>query len=272
MTDSFLQILQQHPEISSNPQLIKTLPVHLSSRIVEVTKNIVTNLKDQQQLKIVVEALSIHNKFKNNKILFNEHKDKILSNHAFWVTQNELKNIEDKFFNTNKNIDHSTITELIIFEEIERIRKEELEFLINKGQITFNLNNDFCQKNMQLSTYLKKIALDKMSLDTLGKANSNFIQLFSLKRYEKKNNNENFISPILSDSEVIFSYINMNKMDIPKIPRFGSVFDSYHISNHKVKGVYHKNMKVSVAVQLPNSFKTIQIDTEIWCGTIVCEG
>lgn len=272
MTDSFLQILQQHPEISTNPQLIKTLPVHLSSRIVEVTRNIVNNLKDQQQLKVVVEALSIHNKYKQNKIVFVEYRDKILLNYPFWITPEEFNSIENKFFNTNKNIDFSSITESILFEEIHLIRKNELNDVMNKGISFFNLNNDFCNKNLQLSTFLKKLVLDKISLDLFGKKNSDFIQLFSLKRHEQKNNNDNLISPITSDKEVIFSYVNLNKMDIPKIPRFGSVFDSYHISNHKVKGIYHKNMKVSVSVQIPELLKMAQIDTEIWCGTIVCEG
>lgn len=271
MTDPFLQILQQHPEISENPQLIKTFPVHLSSLIVEYTKNSVNLIKDPRQSNVVIEALSIHNKFKNNKIMFSDIKDKILLNNAHWVKTEELKSIEDKIFNTNKNIDFSSINENVVYEEIKNIRKMELDaYLEKQGVFSFLLNNDFCSKHIQLSTYLKKLVLDHLSLEMFGKTNTNFVELFSLKRFDQKNNNENTIKSI-DNKDVIFSYLNLNKMDIPKIPRFGSVFDSYNISNQKVKGVFHKSLKISVPVVI-DSFRTIQIDTDLWCGTIVCEG
>ena len=268
MNETFLQILEKNPEILSNPKLIKHYPVLLSKKIIDQTQKIVNEIKDSKQSQVIVEALIVNNKFKNSKMLFNQLKNKILMTEPNWVNESDFLQIENKIFNLNKKIEDIEINENLICMEIDLIRKAEiLDYIKNTGSSFIQLNNDFTNKFKYGTTFLKKKVLDKLSFDLFMKYNSNYLQLFSLKKFDK-NVKDNVIGNI-GENEVIFSYINMNKMDIPKIPRFGSVFDSYTISEHKVKNVYHKNLKVSVPINIENQM--IQIETELFMGTIVCE-
>ena len=214
----------------------------------------------------MIEAITIHNRFKKNKIAYSQIKDQIIISYPQWTRAEELDSLASFFFNYESTIDSSEISETIVWKAIEKIRESELTHFIENNDI-FNLNfsNDLKIKNPQMSSFIKKLCLDQISFKILGRVNSQINQLFSLVKFDQKHN----MGMPLPEGQVIFAYINMNKMDTPKTPRFGSVFDSYEVSNHKVIGIFHKNIKLQVSINIGTKY--IVVDTEIWCGNIVCE-
>jgi hypothetical protein len=267
MSEQIQDFLKNHPDLINNPEGIRNCPIKASLTLSEAFLEL---KKDPTCLGLIIESLSVSNRYKKNKITFKQLKDNLLYNAVPWVTENELNVIEANFFNLNKKISETEINESILWAEIEKVRKSELSKLLendNQEEIEFNLNDHFKKNNPTLSLFLKKKVLDQTSLEMFGKINSKINQLFSVNKIEQKHYlNEN---DLIEKDETVFAYINLNKMETPKIPRFGSIFDPYEVHHYKVKNIYHKQIKSKVSFDFGN--KKVIVNCDIWVGNIICE-
>lgn len=267
MSAQIQDFLNKNPELLDNPEKIKSFSIKESVDLIENFNHIKQNPSCSG---LMIESLSVINRFKKNKIIFNQLKDSLLLNSNLWVTEEELKEIENNFFSLNKKISETEINESILWQEIENIRKQELKNFIEKtimNEIEFTLNDDFKKRNTTLSLFLRKKVLDNVSLEMFGKVNAKVNQLFSISKIDKHHFlNEN---NLINKKETVFAYINLNRMESPKIPRFGSIFDPYEVHHYKVKNVFHRQVKSKVCFEFEH--KKIIVNCDIWLGNIVCE-
>lgn len=266
MSEQINTFLKNNPQLVKQPNLIK----NYSIRECILLSNSLESLKaDSGFIELMIESISVANRFKKNKILFKQLKETLLIQYPGWTTEEELAEIENLFFDLGKTIHETEISESILWNEIEKIRSKELEKFTSLilGDVELTLNEDFKKKNPSLTLYLKKKSLDHLSVEMFGEVNSKIHQLFSVSKIDK----DHFLNKEsqLKKDEIIFAYINMNRMETPKIPRFGAIFDPYLVKHHKVIDVFHKLVKSKIIFNFNE--KNIIVNCDVWIGNIICE-
>lgn len=269
MEESLNEILNQHPELTKNPQKVKEMPIAIAFKVAELVKNSLHSISNPIHTQLAIESVSIYNRFKKNQIAFNQLKTQILSQKLIWIIPSEFELIQTQYFDQNKTIDQMDVNETSIWKEIEKIREKELlnylNLYLSTNEIT--LNEEFRKLYPQMTIFLKKLVLDQIGFDMFRKVNVQINQLFALAKIDKNHplaKETNFDS-----KQVIFAYINMNRMEVPKTPRFGSIFDAYDVNHHRVIGMYHKLIKSQVPLHFKQ--KNIIVSCDVWVGNIVCE-
>lgn len=266
MSEQISAFLKKNPQLIIQPNLIRNYSI---KECILLSNSIDSLRQDSNFVELMIESISITKRFQKNKILFNQLKETLLIQYPGWTTEEEFLLIEKNFFDLNKKINETEVSESIVWNEIEKMRVLELEKYSSyfSKEVDVTINEDFKKKNPSLTLFLKKKTLDYLSLEMFGEVNSKIHQLFSVKKIDKSHflNKENFINK----NEIVFAYINMNRMETPKIPRFGAIFDPYLVKHHKVIDVFHKLVKSRIVFNFNE--KEIIVNCDVWIGNIICE-
>lgn len=223
-------------------------------KILQFNRKVNYNNLSEEEKQLVLSTFKIENKYKKFRVELNNLKVKFFEIDP-WLTAEELSVLIQEKYSENQTL--KTLTENLanFFNFLDEIRLKSLN-LILKDKNSFLLNEDFSKKNPLDSKYIKKMMLNKISLELFNKKCG-----FKIKMIEKK---EKFPE----DTKHSFIYFSSIPIEEIKLSRFNYIIDA-NGRKIELEKVYQSNDVFNVLVEINQ--KMVKLSSHLYFGMIICK-
>lgn len=265
--------------LDSNGLSLYNLPNGLSRRFCDalglsITKIIQTNedaLKDEDFQKIqktLAQAQIIKTRYEKFELTFNKVVNRIKASPIELVSDEEIAqerasllndSIKSNEFFTKEEelyqlfIQNSCTNAAIksgVFKSGAIIKIEELENI-----------------NPRIAFHARKTAFDQICLLVFGHVPEKYDTMLKVEEINPNHNINSLMEIKTKNHQILFGYLNMNALTVPKFPRFAALISRHEGVGCSVEEVVHQHKVLDIQVVIAGEEVTVQVP--VWYGVVV---
>jgi hypothetical protein len=217
--------------------------------------------------KILIQAQIIKSRYDKFEIVVKKVANRIKSNKVELVTEEELNEGVKLIFNNEIPANEFYLNEEFLYQNF--IKTYCTNAAINSGffQQNSEISLEQLSQHPRISQHVKKTAFDQMCLLVFGHHPEQYDIMRKLEEIDINHKINNLMDIKLKKNQVLFGYVDMNPLTVPKFPRFAAILSSHEGIGCSVEEVFHLHQVLKIQAVVAGVEVFVQVP--VWYGVVI---
>lgn len=218
--------------------------------------------------KILIQAQTVKSKYEKAEIAVKKTAEKIKANKIELLKPEEMEEGLKLVLNNNTFANEFYSDSEVIYQAL--IQTYCTNAAINSG--IFKAGQDVSVEEIQTShpriaQHAKKTAFDQMCLLVFGHHPEQYDIMRKVEEIDSNHKANQLMEHKVKKNQIVFAYIDMQPLSLPKFPRFASILSSHEGVGCPVEDVIHQHK--TLTIQCVIAGQEINVKVSVWYGLII---